>query len=233
MTDRPEAHLEVEAALLRAARSYTAPPEARQHTMAALGLGGAGAVSVAPGAGKAAGWALAWKIGGLLVIAGAIGGIVAAGMHHGPPPLIEARVVAAQAPVATVGTADAPLVIASPTAPVVMVPETPARPPHVASTTPTPAPAASSLAEEIKMLDRVSASLSAHDGAGALTELDAYQARFPRGSMTLEATVLRIEALRQSGNGAAADALADDFLAKHPTSVLAPRVMAGKKSGGQ
>jgi outer membrane protein assembly factor BamD (BamD/ComL family) len=96
-----------------------------------------------------------------------------------------------------------------------------------------PAPAASSLAEEVRILDRVSASLSAHDSAGALTQLDAYRAKFPRGSMTLEATVLRIEALRQSGNGGAADALADDFLAKHPTSALAERVRVGKRTGGQ
>jgi hypothetical protein len=50
--------------------------------------------------------------------------------------------------------------------------------------------------------------------------------------MRLEATVLRIEALRQSGKTAAAEALADDFLAKNARSPLAARVRAGKKNGG-
>jgi outer membrane protein assembly factor BamD (BamD/ComL family) len=81
------------------------------------------------------------------------------------------------------------------------------------------------------MLDRASALLAAHDVHGARAELDAYEARFSRGAMRLEATVLRIEALRQSGNTAAADALANDFLAKHPTSPLAARVRAGRKGG--
>lgn len=74
-----------------------------------------------------------------------------------------------------------------------------ARPPAPAvPTTPNPRPrsrkAASSLAEEVKLLDRVRASMARGDRAAALRELDGYDQRHPAGTLRREARVLRTRA---------------------------------------
>ena len=83
---------------------------------------------------------------------------------------------------------------------------------------------ASSMVEEIAALDRVRARLSSGDGPGALGALEAYRTSFPRGHLSAEATVLRIEALGRTGDRAGARSLALSFLAAHPRSPLGPRV---------
>ena len=62
------------------------------------------------------------------------------------------------------------------------------------------------------------------DWSGALVRLDAYGRAYPHGRLGLEAEVLRIDALDESGRRDAARARAEAFLQRHPHSVLAARV---------
>jgi hypothetical protein len=93
---------------------------------------------------------------------------------------------------------------------------------------PQPAPAAtvtpSALAAEVAWLDQARAAVSAKNGAHALDVLGQYTRQFPSGTLSLEARVLRIEALYSAGSDGAAAALARDFLASHPTSTHATHV---------
>jgi len=82
----------------------------------------------------------------------------------------------------------------------------------------------SMLAAEVHVLDEARGALAASDGARALDALRSYARQFPAGTLNLEATVLRIEALYMTGSASAATALAQDFLAAHPTSTHAARV---------
>jgi Outer membrane lipoprotein len=94
----------------------------------------------------------------------------------------------------------------------------------------TPAPqatqptASSTLADEVAALQVARTALAAHDPGGAIVALDRYKSRFPAGKLGPEATVLRIDALNQRGDHAAASALGDRFLATHPHSPYADRV---------
>ena len=65
---------------------------------------------------------------------------------------------------------------------------------------------------EVQQLDRVRAALGAGRSLAALGELDAYDARFPRGELTLEAAVLRVRALTRAGRFAIAARLARSAL---------------------
>jgi hypothetical protein len=57
----------------------------------------------------------------------------------------------------------------------------------------------------------------------ALFLLDGYAHGFPRGKLALEAELLRIDALARSGDRPEARRHARVFLARHSSSVLAPR----------
>jgi len=80
------------------------------------------------------------------------------------------------------------------------------------------------LTAETESLDTARTALRAGQPAKALAALDDFGARFPRAALAPEATVLRIETLRELGNRAAADRLADAFLRAQPNSPLAERV---------
>jgi hypothetical protein len=67
---------------------------------------------------------------------------------------------------------------------------------------------ADQLLREVKQLDRVRAALDAAQTQRALTELDRYDARFPRGALEIEAIVLRVRALQRAGQFALATRLA-------------------------
>ena len=73
-------------------------------------------------------------------------------------------------------------------------------------------------------LDAIRSTLANNDPAGALSFLDAYFRTFPQGRLTLEAEVLRIDALAQSGRLVLAKRSAQEFLRHHPNSVLNARV---------
>ncbi len=131
-------------------------------------------------------------------------------------------------------TAVAPAVTrASPVSPVAPPAETTAIDP-----TPTPtvtaatgatasaAPASSTLSEELALLDEARRELARGDATGALATLDRYQQRFPRGTLALEAQVLRIDALWRRGDQASARQLAARFVEAHPSSPHSPRLRA-------
>jgi hypothetical protein len=81
-----------------------------------------------------------------------------------------------------------------------------------------------SLAEEVAQLQKAKLALKGGSPAEALAELATYSQRFPRPMLGAEATVLRIEALSQSGDTARAKKLAEGFLAKNPNSPYAARL---------
>ncbi len=95
---------------------------------------------------------------------------------------------------------------------------------------PPPSPAASSVApistlsDEVAALDIARDALRHHDAAGALANIDQYAKQFPAGTLAPEAIVVRIEALFEAGRTTDARALADQYLATHSSSPLAPRV---------
>jgi len=80
------------------------------------------------------------------------------------------------------------------------------------------------LAHELSSLDAARGLLARGDATGALARLDAYGRAYPHGRLGLEAEVLRIDALDESGRTDAARARAEAFLQHHPHSVLAARV---------
>ena len=80
------------------------------------------------------------------------------------------------------------------------------------------------LRAEIASMDDVRAALARGDGARALTLLDDHDRKFPSGHLAPEAFVTRIDALVRTGNLATARALADNYLARHPTSPHAGRI---------
>jgi hypothetical protein len=83
---------------------------------------------------------------------------------------------------------------------------------------------AMTLAHELSSLDAARGLLARGDANGALARLDAYGRAYPHGRLGLEAEVLRIDALDESGRTDAARARAQAFLQHHPHSVLAARV---------
>ncbi len=62
------------------------------------------------------------------------------------------------------------------------------------------------------------------DYGTALARLDEHQRQFPNGVLTEERTAARVVALCGAGHVPEARSLATSFLAKHPSSPLAPRV---------
>ncbi len=77
---------------------------------------------------------------------------------------------------------------------------------------------------ELAALEQARSALESGDAARALSWLDAYRVRFPRGSMAPEAAVLRIEALVRTGDMDAAERVGDAFLAGQPQSPYAARI---------
>jgi outer membrane protein assembly factor BamD (BamD/ComL family) len=76
----------------------------------------------------------------------------------------------------------------------------------------------------VALLDRARAALASGNPTGALEILDSYQQIFGKGNLRPEATYLRIQALNQSGQHAAARDLATRFLAEHPDTPHAAQV---------
>jgi len=85
---------------------------------------------------------------------------------------------------------------------------------------------ATSLVQEIALLDRARESLLAGDPRRTIALLDAYERARVGTSLAAEATLLRIEALLGSGEQARAASLASEFLRSHPESPVADRMRA-------
>ena len=86
------------------------------------------------------------------------------------------------------------------------------------------APVTGGMRDEIALIDGARAALGAGSPARALSLLDRYRARHPRGVLLPEALAMRIEAIDRSGDHARAQALARAFLAEYPHTPLAQRV---------
>jgi hypothetical protein len=123
-----------------------------------------------------------------------------------------------------------PTVESAPTAHLPLVDEAPVGVAPVAVVHPTSsvgAPhsaAGSGAADEVATLDQARTVLGHGDPARALSILDEYARRFPRGALAPEAAVLRIEALVAAGDRAAATRAAQSFLRANPSSPYAQRI---------
>ena len=80
------------------------------------------------------------------------------------------------------------------------------------------------VAEELALIDQARTAIAGGDGAGAEKALDTYEARFPNGSLVLEAKLARIEMLVARGARAGALALGERFLREHPRTPYERRV---------
>jgi len=213
----------LERALLREGRAYLGPEELRSKTLAALGLAGT--------AGLATGGALAWfsaKTWGTKLLLTLSAASVLVGipvgyftLRHAPTPAPALRPAEVSPPLAK-----SPAPAARP-----VQPEPPMPLPAVSSTAPAPAragagtgTASSSLRAELAALDAARSTLASGNSVGALSFLDAYFRTFPRGRLHPEAEVLRIDALAKGGRMDDARRYAQEFLRRHPSSVLAARV---------
>ena len=242
---------ELERLLLRSGRA-SAPRGSRQRALLAatavlmttgLSAGGAAAGGVAAKAGSV----LSLKWLAVLGIAGLGAMTVAVAMNGDLLSSDPAR--RAEGPVTTVTTAARPsLVPHAPPTPATQSPATNDTSPVVASVSPAspassatdaprpsaarlPEPAAeptasagSSVHAELGTLEQARGALSAGEPARALSILDAYSTRYPRGSMGPEATVLRVEALVRAGDPSAAARVGNAFLAGNPHSPYAERI---------
>ena len=82
---------------------------------------------------------------------------------------------------------------------------------------------ADTLAAELALLDEARAQLPASPSA-ALAVLDRHRARFPNGALTLEADLVRVEALVTAGRTAEARKLAARLTRQHPGGLVDERV---------
>lgn len=80
------------------------------------------------------------------------------------------------------------------------------------------------LRDEIALMDRARTALRSGAPGQALSALDQYRARYPRGTFGQEARVMRIEALAASGNRARALAETNAFLSQNPKSPHSERL---------
>ncbi|WP_437597488.1 hypothetical protein WMF28_33055 [Sorangium sp. So ce590] len=245
---------EFERTLLRSWKHESPPSSARARALAIAGLAAgtsaAPAAPAAPAPGAATGKLLSlakWGLG-TAIGAGMIGAGVALLRPAAPPssavpsseppaasapPVPGEPPVANPPPVAPASTPAAPVTRAPLPLPASALPSPAppvASPPRSKSTTPrarsAPVAPTDALGEQVAMIDHARDTLGAGDAAGCLSELDAYDRRFPRSAMGEEATVLRIEALLRLGDRARAADLGQRFLASRPTSPHASGVRA-------
>jgi hypothetical protein len=88
------------------------------------------------------------------------------------------------------------------------------------------ASSASTLPVELAVLEQARGAMGAGEPTRALSILDGYDVRFPRGAMVPEAAVLRVEALVKAGDRPAAYRFANAFLASEPRSPYAVRIQS-------
>ncbi|WP_437850684.1 hypothetical protein [Sorangium sp. So ce363] len=238
----------LERALLNAGASYPTSPETRAKTLAALGLAGAAALTAsvaAPAALSAAGVSatsssLAVKLGWTKILvalstvgmlAGIPAGYLAWRGQDAPDVTAAHRFGAALAdPVAQMAVQPVQAPASEPAPVEALAEETMAPAPAGGSSAaatkldPKPSGTGAALEAELGALDAARTMLASGNARGALSLLDAYSRAHPRGRLSLEAEVLRIDALAKSGRSDAASQRAAAFLRRHPNSVLASRV---------
>jgi hypothetical protein len=125
-------------------------------------------------------------------------------------------------PAASTPSAPAP---ATP-APATPAPATPAPTPTRDPSREAAEPSANTLATELAFVKQVRSALRGRDGGAALTLLDRYDTGAYGRALSVEATLLRVEALDALGRRAEASALARRFVAENPDSPLAERAQS-------
>ena len=207
---------DLERAMLRAAASEEPSPDTVRRTLGAMGASGGGP---APATAAAAGarWLVRWGAGiGLCALVGAALWGAARGSWR-PGHAAPLAITAPPLPALSVESAPLPAPSVDPAQPPSAVPATASAPVPPRAVPATPAiDTASGLAEEVAAIDAARATLDRGDAAGCLGQLDAYQRRFPRGTLRQEAAVMRIDALLRAGDRRAARALAYRLLAAGP-----------------
>jgi len=88
----------------------------------------------------------------------------------------------------------------------------------------TPTGAATSLAEETRLLEAAQRELARNQGGAALALLDEHAAKFPRGALSEERAAARILALCRLGRTGEARRAAEAFVGAAPQSPLVPRL---------
>ncbi|HEX6765069.1 MAG TPA: outer membrane protein assembly factor BamD [Polyangiaceae bacterium] len=201
-----------ERALLGAIASERPSRDLHRKMRLGIGLVGVGAVAKAASA--------SWN---QLALAGAVVvGLVTGGA------VVAKRVAKEEAPSPIVAPASTPAPVvreAKPVEPIpVTVPETPkAAEPEPARRDAKVAPVAD-IREEIRLLDQARSAVRSGNNGQALRALARYDQKFPRGQFRQEVQVLRMEALKQSGEKERAAVLAKKFLNEHPNSPHVERV---------
>jgi hypothetical protein len=190
---------ELERGLLDSLRQERPSPELEQRMRAALGLGPALVAAPEPSAPMAAAAPVGKSVGWSSIAAGsvAVALVVAGGLwlSRGSAPAELPATRPAPAPVRAAPpsepqtTAPAPIDEAALRAEETSVEHAPAksRPQHAA-------PSSASLREEIRLIDSARVAVKKNESARALGILDQYARRFPDGTFTEEARVLRSEA---------------------------------------
>ena len=87
-----------------------------------------------------------------------------------------------------------------------------------------PAPSATSVLDEVALLDAARNALQAGDLAKASSALGEHQQRYRGGALAPEATLLRIRMLLSTGRRDEATSLAEGFLRRHPKSPHGRRI---------
>jgi hypothetical protein len=217
--------------LLRSAAEDAPSDEVRAKVAAAIGLG------AAPQAPSNAGSAavprpLGWKQGlfGKIVIGlaclGAVG-LLALLLDRRPAPAPAPALQPSAVPADSAPAADPPRVPLTPASAATQAEPSPpaSTPASVARPAAVPSAPARTLAEEVASLDRARSALSSGGAAAALAELNRHDKEFPRGALSIEAMVLRIEVLSRS-NRPAAVSMARSFLRSQPSSPYRARILS-------
>jgi hypothetical protein len=220
----------LEEKLLLAGRDVGMSPELKAKTLVTVGAAGAGLAVAGLGstgglswfAGK--GWPLALSTVGV--------GAMTALSFFGPSDSAQVQRPRAAAPLVESPAPAPPVAAVQEATPLER--EVPAPVEKVAASAPlkkdkspvkkwAPAPA-KSLGDELEVLSQASKALSSGNSTLALTRLAEYRREFPRPRLGLEAEVLNIQALAESGQLSSAQARAQRFVARHPGSPLIARV---------
>lgn len=216
--------------LMLSMREEKPPDGALGRALLAVGVTGAAVVTTgsALGAASPAGKSLVWLavkwLGSGAVLGLAVGG--GATLLSSPPER------PADTPVSVAVPLDRPAAPVAPPrneVPSVVAPREEERPAPRSSVVKDPVPevpsvAPDTLAREIELLDGARGALRRGAPNEALATLDRFAKEFPRGRLSTEALVVRIDALVRAGRSAEARALGERFLSQNPSSTHAPRI---------
>lgn len=99
-------------------------------------------------------------------------------------------------------------------------------PEPVAAGTPQPARPSSASFDEVREIQAAREAVSRGDNSGAIATLNQYDQTHPTGALKAESTVLRVQALSNSGKTNEARQLANEFTGKNPTHPLTQQLRA-------